>query len=104
MLWQVHALKRSSPLKCRWCAIMQYKQTKPEPRVLWQVHALIRSSPLKFWCAITQYKRTKPEPRMCPVCRENVGISWQSLAVHVRTKHGPAHEHLLAMGDSPKAG
>lgn len=41
---------------------------------------------------------------MCPVCSENVGISWQSLAVHVRTKHGPAHEHLLAMCDSPKAG
>ncbi len=50
-----------------------------------------------------QYKKTKPEPRMCPVCSENVGVSWQSLAVHVRTKHGLAHEHLLAVCNSPKA-
>ena len=49
-----------------------------------------------------QYKRTKPEPRICPVCRENVGVSRQSLAVHVRTKHGLEHEHELMDCDSPK--
>lgn len=55
-------------------------------------------------CVCLQYKKTKPEPRMCPVCGENVGISLQSLAVHVRIKHGPAHEHLLAKCDSPNSG
>lgn len=45
---------------------------------------------------LLQYKSTKPEPRMCPVCGENVGISWQSLAVHVRSKHGLEHEPALA--------
>lgn len=53
--------------------------------------------------AALQYKRTKPEPRICPVCSENVGISRQSLAVHVRTKHGPEHEHLLTESGSPKS-
>ena len=52
---------------------------------------------------LLQYKSTKPEPRMCPVCGENVGISWQSLAVHVRSKHGPEHEPALAKCDSPKS-
>ena len=52
---------------------------------------------------LLQYKSTKPEPRMCPVCGENVGISWQSLAVHVRSKHGLEHEPALAKCDSPKS-
>ena len=52
---------------------------------------------------VLQYKRTKPEPRICPVCSENVGISKQSLAVHLRTKHGPEHEHVLIESSSPKS-
>lgn len=51
---------------------------------------------------LLQYKRTKPEPRICPVCSENVGISRQSLAVHVRAKHGAEHKHALAECESPK--
>lgn len=34
-----------------------------------------------------QVKRTKPEPRVCPVCSEKVGISAQSLALHVKKAH-----------------
>ena len=33
-----------------------------------------------------QLKKTKPEPRVCPVCSDKVGISLQSLTVHIRTK------------------
>jgi hypothetical protein len=32
-------------------------------------------------------KRTKPEPRVCPECGEKVGLSEQSLKVHLKLKH-----------------
>ena len=35
-------------------------------------------------------KRTKPEPRTCPQCGVVVGLSQQSLLVHLRTKHTAA--------------
>lgn len=60
-------------------------------------------SPNNMGGAILQYKRTKPEPRICPVCSENVGVSRQSLAMHVRTKHGLEHESALTGIDSPKS-
>lgn len=52
-----------------------------------------------------QVKKTKPEPRMCPVCSEKVGISLQSLSVHIRTKHSEVfsqYEPQLRTCDSPK--
>ncbi|CAL8468092.1 g7631 [Coccomyxa elongata] len=50
-------------------------------------------------------KKTKPEPRVCPVCSEKVGISLQSLSVHIRTKHNDVaaeYELMLRTCDSPK--
>lgn len=32
-------------------------------------------------------KRTKPEPKQCPECGEKVGLSEQSLTVHLKLKH-----------------
>ena len=52
-----------------------------------------------------QLKKTKPEPRICPVCGDKVGISLQSLAVHIRTKHHDAYaeyEGSLQLPESPK--
>ena len=52
-----------------------------------------------------QLKKTKPEPRVCPVCSDKVGISLQSLSVHIRTKHSDVYaeyEPLLRSCDSPK--
>ena len=52
-----------------------------------------------------QLKKTKPEPRICPVCGDKVGISLQSLSVHVRTKHHEAYadyEGMLPPPESPK--
>ena len=37
--------------------------------------------------SLVQVKKTKPEPRVCPVCLEKVGISAQSLALHVKKAH-----------------
>ena len=34
-----------------------------------------------------QVRRTKPEPRLCPECGEKVGLSEQSVRVHLRLKH-----------------
>lgn len=52
-----------------------------------------------------QVKKTKPDPRICPVCGDKIGISLQSLHVHIRTKHHEVHteyESLLHSPDSPK--
>ena len=54
---------------------------------------------------VLQVKKSKPDPRMCPVCSDKVGISKQSLNVHIRTKHGEVYadyENLLTSCDSPK--
>lgn len=32
-------------------------------------------------------KKTKPEPRSCPVCGDKVGLSADSVRVHLRLKH-----------------
>lgn len=32
-------------------------------------------------------KKTKPEPRACPECGEKVGLSAESVRVHLRLKH-----------------
>jgi hypothetical protein len=56
-------------------------------------------------CHVMQLKKTKPEPRVCPVCSDKVGISLQSLSVHIRTKHSDVYaeyEPLLRSCDSPK--
>ena len=34
-----------------------------------------------------QMKKTKPEPRACPECGEKVGLSAESVRVHLRLKH-----------------
>ena len=34
-----------------------------------------------------QMKKTKPEPRCCPECGERVGLSAESVRVHIRLKH-----------------
>ena len=34
-----------------------------------------------------QMKKTKPEPRCCPECGERVGLSADSVRVHIRLKH-----------------
>ena len=62
---------------------------------------------MKKWCVTVhmQLKKTKPEPRICPVCGDKVGISLQSLAVHIRTKHHEAYadfEGMLHLPESPK--
>ena len=52
-----------------------------------------------------QVKKTKPELRICPVCGDKVGISLQSLSVHIRTKHYEVYadyESALMSPDSPK--
>ena len=52
-----------------------------------------------------QLKKTEPEPCICPLCGDKVGISLQSLAVHVRTKHHEAYadyEGMLPLPESPK--
>jgi len=46
----------------------------------------IHYSPIKISCPM-QVRKTKPEPRVCPVCDAVVGISSQSLAVHVKKAH-----------------
>ncbi|KDD73181.1 hypothetical protein H632_c2452p0, partial [Helicosporidium sp. ATCC 50920] len=42
-------------------------------------------------------RKTKPAMRRCPECRESVGISAESVLVHLRTKH-PA-KHTMLMGE-----
>ena len=37
--------------------------------------------------ALPQMKKTKPEPRCCPECGERVGLSADSVRVHIRLKH-----------------
>ena len=67
------------------------------------------------WCGLAAWKRhsmrcmqvkkTKPELRICPVCEDKVGISLQSLLVHIRTKHHDVfaeYEGMLTSPDSPK--
>jgi atypical dual specificity phosphatase len=44
-------------------------------------------------------RRTKPEPRACPECGAVVGLSAESVAVHMRLKHAPAARGL----SSPRA-
>jgi atypical dual specificity phosphatase len=61
--------------------------------------------PVTYSHVRVQVKKTKPEPRVCPVCGDKVGISLQSLSVHLRTKHGDAYaeyEHLFSSCESPK--
>lgn len=41
-----------------------------------------------FGVATVRVKRTKPETRVCPVCGDKVGISKQSLQLHLRKHHG----------------
>lgn len=32
-------------------------------------------------------RKTKPDPRVCPLCGDKVGLSVESVRVHVRLKH-----------------
>lgn len=43
---------------------------------------------------LVQVRKTKPEPRVCPVCSSVVGISSQSLAVHVKKAHAEQYADL----------
>lgn len=48
-------------------------------------------------------KKTKPEPRSCPECGEKVGLSADSVRVHLRLKH-PACALVRAAGDVGSGG
>ncbi|KAL4436854.1 hypothetical protein ABPG75_003993 [Micractinium tetrahymenae] len=49
--------------------------------------ALLRLEEGLFGRQTVKMKKTKPEPRSCPVCGEKVGLSADSVRVHLRLKH-----------------
>jgi predicted protein tyrosine phosphatase len=49
--------------------------------------ALLRLEEDLFGKQTVKVKRTKPESRVCPECGDKVGLSEQSLQVHLRLKH-----------------
>ncbi|PSC74445.1 MAP kinase phosphatase with leucine-rich repeats 3 [Micractinium conductrix] len=49
--------------------------------------ALLRLEEELFGRQTVKMKKTKPEPRSCPVCSERVGLSADSVRVHLRLKH-----------------
>ncbi|KAI3425893.1 hypothetical protein D9Q98_007866 [Chlorella vulgaris] len=48
-------------------------------------------------------KKTKPEPRVCPECGEKVGLSADSVRVHIRFKH-PASALARSLQDCAEGG
>jgi hypothetical protein len=49
-----------------------------------------------------QVKKTKPAPKMCPECNDVVGLSNESVRLHLRLKHpARAHVHLASVA-SPR--
>jgi hypothetical protein len=36
-------------------------------------------------------RKTKPEPKLCPLCGDKVGLSAESVRVHIRLKHPEAY-------------
>ncbi|KAL4432560.1 hypothetical protein ABPG77_000497 [Micractinium sp. CCAP 211/92] len=49
--------------------------------------ALLRLEEGLFGRQTVKMKKTKPEPRSCPVCGDKVGLSADSVRVHLRLKH-----------------
>ena len=48
-----------------------------------------------FGTQTVKVKKTKPEPKCCPECGDRIGLSMDSVRVHLRLKHpGKAHSYL----------
>lgn len=57
--------------------------------------ALVRLEEELFGAQTVKVKKTKPEPKKCPDCGEKVGLSAESVRVHLRLKHpAKAHQYL----------
>ena len=54
--------------------------------------------------AFTQVRNTKPEPKICPLCGEKVGLSAESVRVHIRLKHPEAYAELAGSEVSSPSG
>ena len=54
-----------------------------------------------FGTQTVKVKKTKPAPRKCPECGDTIGLSAESVRVHLRLKHpGKAHAYLKSNVDN----
>ena len=50
-------------------------------------------------------KKTKPEPKKCPECGHCIGLSAESVRLHIKLKHhSKASAYMAVMGGSPRGG